>query len=374
MTPAAKPLSIPLRLLAGLIVLAALASCGAAPRGGPVEAEILAAANDPQADFAVYPVTRAALPMIASWPATGPRALSWIGQGQGDLQQRIRPGDSISLRIWDSGDNSLLTAPEQRSADLADALVSPDGTVFVPYIGKVAVAGKTLDEARADMQRDLEAIVPSAQLQLTLRQGRGNSVDLVGGVARPGSYPLPDPGLSVMGLLAAGGGVSPALNNPQIRLVRGQAIHGTSIERLYANPALDTPLRGGDRIFVEEDRRSFLSLGAAGTEAIHPFPKETLTAIEALAIIGGVNDTRADPRGILVLRDYPQAAVGPSGPRLPQVVFTLDLTTADGLFAARHFAVQPGDLVMATESPVANLRTVFGLIGSAFGILQSVEG
>ncbi|MDA0962177.1 MAG: hypothetical protein O2898_04575 [Proteobacteria bacterium] len=138
-------------------------------------------------------------------------------------------------------------------------------------------------------------------------------------------------------------------------------------------PALDTRLTGGDKVFVEEDDRFFLSLGAAGREAEHPFPRDHLTAIEALAIMGGVNDARADPGGVLVLRDYPASAVRAAGPSQRQVVFTLDLTTADGLFAAREFPIHHGDLVMATESPVTNLRTVLGLIGSAFGVVNAVE-
>jgi polysaccharide export outer membrane protein len=50
------------------------------------------------------------------------------------------------------------------------------------------------------------------------------------------------------------------------------------------------------------------------------------------------------------------------------VVFTFDLTSADGLFAARQFQIQSGDTVLATESPVTNARTILGLFGSVFGV------
>ena len=39
------------------------------------------------------------------------------------------------------------------------------------------------------------------------------------------------------------------------------------MERLLADPSLDTTLRGGDKIYVEKDERYFLSLGATGREA-----------------------------------------------------------------------------------------------------------
>ena len=53
------------------------------------------------------------------------------------------------------------------------------------------------------------------------------------------------------------------------------------------------------------------------------------------------------------------------------MVFTIDLTTADGLFSAGQFRIQPGDLVYGTESPVTQARTIFGLIGSAFGVVNT---
>jgi polysaccharide export outer membrane protein len=86
--------------------------------------------------------------------------------------------------------------------------------------------------------------------------------------------------------------------------------------------------------------------------------------------MGGINDDRADPKGILVLREYSadQLVAAASGPNLQQVVFVLDLTTADGLFAARKFAINPNDTVLATESPVTAANTVFRLIGSVFGL------
>ena len=53
---------------------------------------------------------------------------------------------------------------------------------------------------------------------------------------------------------------------------------------------------------------------------------------------------------------------------MQQVVFTLDLTSADGLFAARKFQIQPDDTVLATESPITSAQTVFGLVGAVLGV------
>ena len=369
---------MPIPLFHAFVTLSAcvvLSACANLPRGAAIDTEILAEADDADADIAVYPVTRAFLPSLNSWPTVGEPHLDWLGASRGSYNQLINAGDFLNIRIWDSGQNSLLTAPEQRSVDMARMRVAANGMIFLPYIGKVHVAGKTSDAARMQIQRVLEGVVPSAQVQLSVDSGRMNSVDLVGGVARPSSYPMPDLNFSVLNLIAAGGGVMPGLSNPQIRLVRRGQIYGTSIERLFAEPSFDTRLVGGDKVIVEEDRRYFLSIGATGTEALHPFTKDRISAMDALSIVGGVNDNRADPQGILILREYPSEAVGPGkrGPRMERVVFTVDLTDTDGLFSARNFDIQSGDLVMATESPVTSIRTILGLIGAGFGIIRAVS-
>lgn len=366
-----------MRLLFALFAVSCLTflpvACGRLPGGAPASEEITRTSGDEDAGFALYPVTRAFLPTVAQWPATGKQErLNWIGASHGAKTQIIQPGDLLTLRIWDSSENSLLTSTEQKMVQLQDVRVAANGTIFMPYVGNVNILGLTPELAREELQVELEAIVPSAQLQLNMVEGRNNSVDLVSGVAQPGTYPMPNRNYSVMGLISAGGGISSNLNNPQIRLVRGRSIYGTSVDALLNDPAKDTLLRGGDRVFVEEDERYFLSFGATGTEDLHIFSKDEVSAMDAMSIAGGFQDSKADPQGLLILREYDDAAVAPGvrGPRQTRVVFTLDLTSADGLFSARNFQINPGDLVMATESPVNDALTISNLIGNFFGVFS----
>lgn len=358
-------------VLLGLCLV--LAACGRLPSGGPVAEQIVEDADAPNPELAIYPVNRAFLPTVATWPATGDQEeLRWIGTSRGARTQIIQPGDLLTLQIWDSGDNSLLTSPEQKVIPIANVEVAANGTIFMPYVGNISVIGLTPDLAREQLQSALEAIVPSAQVQLSHSEGRFNSVELIGGVARPGTYPMPDRNYTILSLLSDGGGVRIDLNNPQIRLVRGGTLFGTSVERLLDNPGLDTLLRGGDQVFIEEDDRYFLSFGATGVEALHIFTKDRISAMDAVAIMGGVNDNRADPQGLMILREYPAAAVRPGvrGPRNTRVVFTINLTQADGLFSARNFQINPNDLVMATESPINDALTISNIIGNFFGVFS----
>ncbi len=353
-----------------MVAVLGLAGCEQLPRGAAVEREIVAAADGEAADFAVYTVDRALLAILQDWPDTGAHRYGWIPTSGGARTQVIASGDVLEVTIWDSNESSLLSADGQRQVQIQSLTVAPDGTVFVPYVGNTQVSGLTLQLAREHLQDEIDLVVPSAQVQLTLVEGRTNSVDLVGGVSAPGAYPLPDRNYTVLNLLAAGGGVQPSLVNPQIRLRRGGNIYGTSVERLYASPNLDTLLHGGDQVIVEEDRRYFLSLGAAGQQSQHPFTQDRVTALDAMAIVGGVDSRRGDPGGILILREYPASAVRPDerGPSQARVVFSLDLTSADGLFSARNFHIHDGDLVLVTESPITSAQTIFGLVGSVFGL------
>jgi polysaccharide export outer membrane protein len=355
-----------------LLVMAVtgLAGCEMLPRGAAVEREIVRASDGEVTDFSVYQVDRDFLPVVADWPYTGERRLGWIPTSGGARTQVIAPGDELEITIWDSNENSLLSAEGQRAVQIQSLTVAPDGTVFVPYVGNTRISGLTEQLAREHLQDEIDMVVPSGQVQLSLVEGRTNSVDLVGGVNAPGSYGLPDRNYTVLNLIAEGGGVQPSLVNPQVRLIRGGEIYGTSVARLFESPDLDTLLHGGDQVIVEEDRRYFLSLGAAGSQSQHRFPQDHVSALDAVSIIGGVESRRGDPGGVLVLREYAADDVRPdtAGPDQTRVVFTVDLTSADGLFSARNFRIHPGDLVLVTESPITSAQTIFGLVGSVFGL------
>lgn len=366
------------RLLPVLLVTI-LAACGTLPRGAGVQSEVLSStdkdAEGQPTDFAVEPITRASLARYASWPAVGGAGLGWINRVDQPDTRIIAPGDTVSVTVWTTEDNGLLTAPGQRFVSLPAMQVASTGKVFLPYVGHIPVSGMSPDRARENIQEAYLAVSPSAQVQLSLTEGRQSTVSLVGGVGSPGAYPLSDQDVTLLEMLAQAGGVAQGLENPQLRLQRGSRSYGIALERLLADPAFNTTLQGGDRIFVEADRRYFLSLGAAGSRAQHAFPQEEVSALDALSIIGGLSDARANAQGILILRGYPDAVVRPdgTGPRNARTIFTLDLTSADGLFSAGEFAIQDGDLIYATESPIVGTRTVFALIGSVFGLANQAD-
>ncbi|MEH7828683.1 polysaccharide biosynthesis/export family protein [Gemmobacter denitrificans] len=359
-----------LLLTAGLSLLSA---CGDLPGGGPSAAQVLKGADEENASFAVEFVTRDSLQRLKQWPRKGgPAVAGWISRERGPASQLVEPGDTLDLAIWDNGESSLLTQSGQKVVDLKAIRVNSAGEVFLPYVDRVHIAKMTPDAARDAIQQEFADIIPTAQVQLSHTPGRQSSVDLVSGVAKPGNYPMPDRDMTVLALLALGGGISDGLKNPQVRLMRGGKLYGISAEKLLASPQFDTTLRGGDKVFVAEDDRYFLALGAAKTEAQIRFPQDNLNALDAASLAGGLNDARANPKGVLVLRDYDSRHLRAdgTGPTKERTIFAIDLTTADGLFSAGEFRIEDRDLVLVTESSINKTDTVLGIIGQSLGLAR----
>ncbi|WP_435257281.1 polysaccharide biosynthesis/export family protein [Thioclava sp. FR2] len=366
-------MSVIIRSLAIMISFAALAACDL-PRGAALSSEILKERDAENPDFQVVEVNKAILDNVNGWPrASATSGRGWLPAARGPESQIIRSNDLVSVTIWDNEPNSLLTPVGSKSITLPAMVVAADGTIFLPYVEKVVVRGQTPDAARETVQSAFSEIAPSAQVQLSVQQGQGNAVDVVSGVAKPGTYPLPDRNSTILSVIAQAGGMLHGMRNPLVRLIRDDKTYEISAERLMSDANLNTVLRGRDKVVVEEDRRYFTALGATGSERLVPFEKASISALEAMSIIGGLSDSRADPKGVLILREYSQAQVRQDGggPNNTRVVFTFDLTTAEGLFAARGFQVAHKDTVLATESPVVAAGTILGLLGSAFNVANA---
>lgn len=365
--------SLPRIAALSLSVLALLAGCGAPPQGvGEVE-EILAGAADPAADFAVVPVTRQTLPMIAAWPGQPSRVATsgWLPRGSaGAKEPVIAVGDRLDVAIWSNEENGLLTVGGQKSTPLPNLRVSTDGTLFLPYAGSVQVAGLTVDAARQTIQDQLVTIMPSAQVLVNHETGQENSVQVVSGLPQSGVVGMPDRNFTVLDLIATAGGVPPAMVNPQVRVQRGSKLYGIAFDDLLQNPTLDAVLLPGDRIFVQPEQRYFLSFGALAKEAQIRFPTAKVSALDAVSLIGGLDEYRANPKGVLVLRDYPASAVrnDGSGPNRQRMVFVFDLVSADGLFSAGDFQIQDKDLVLVAQSPLLNDTAIMAFISDVLGL------
>ena len=359
---------------AAVLVAAALAGC-TLPRSGPTAGEIKAAARAPVGDMHIVNVT----PSIAA-AARSSETLAFsetFVTAAPVSSDTIRPGDALSVTVWENVDAGLLAGVGQKVTALDRIQVDESGQIYVPYAGRLQAAGMTPDALRAEIVAKLESQTPDPQVEVARVAGDGATVSVMGGVRDPGVYPIETPTRRLSAMLAHAGGVVLVPDVAQIQMERGGKTGRIWLQDLYDNPRLDVALRAGDRIIVEEDRRSFTALGATENQSRVNFNKRDMSALEAIAAAGGLNGNAADPTGIFVFRSEPSSIANRILGRSDlvgeqQVAYVLDLTKPDGLFSARQFIIRNNDTVYVTEAPFAAWSRVLGTGATVVSLAGSV--
>ncbi len=368
--------SLTRRLARGASLAATLALLGACalPSSGPNKAEIFAGSVLEGGDAFIFTVTDRVNRIAGVQPALGFSAgFANAGELGSDV---IAPGDTLGLTIWENVDDGLLVPLGQNATALEEVQVDGAGFIFVPYAGRIRAAGNTPEAIRRIITEKLNEQTPEPQVQVRRLAGDGSTVSIVGAVGAQGVYPIERPTRTLSAMLAAAGGVQIEPEIAQVTLVRGNHSGSIWFDDLYDHPGHDIALRGGDRIIVKQDTRSFTALGATGAQNRVPFQTQSLSAIEALAQVGGLSTTAADPTGVFVFRNEPEeiaeALLGGTEDLtgVQRVVYVLDLTKPNGLFMARDFAIRDGDTVYVTEAPFVQFNKV---IAAATGTLSAAN-
>ena len=363
------------------MLLVSTAACGL-PRSGPNKAEIFKGSVLREGDAFIVTVNPRVTRATAVIPALG---FSSAFQNAGVVgSDTISPGDTLGLTIFENvRDDPLLGNTGQRVSALTEVQVDGQGYIFVPYAGRIKAAGQTPDGLRQAITRKLDAQTPDPQVSVQRLAGDGSAVSVQGAVGANGVYPIERPTRTLSAMIARAGGVAIEPEVAIIRVTRGKETGSIWLQDLYANPSLDVALRPGDKIVVERDTRAFVALGATGAQNRVPFETQTLSAIEAIAIVGGLNTNLADPTGVFVFRNEPaeiaNAVLGRKDLQGDQrMVYVLDLTQPTGMFEARDFIVRDGDTVYVTEAPFVQwqktLSAITGTVGAADSVASAGTG
>ncbi len=363
------------RIAAALCIIVGLAGC-TLPRSGPDKNEIFEGSVQRQGDAFVIEVNDRVTRATALVPALG-FSSSFINAGVVG-SDTIAPGDTLSLSIWENSDVPLLGAQGQTSSVLSEVQVDGAGFIFVPYAGRVRAAGNTPEALRKIVTEKLDTQTPDPQVLISRVAGDGSSVTVAGDVAGQGIYPIERPSRTLSGMLAEAGGVTSELEVSQVNIIRGGKTERVWLTDLYKNPAFDIALRGGDRIVVEEDRRAFTVLGATGAQSRVDFDTQTISAIEAIALVGGLNSNLADPTGVFVFRNEPaeiaNTVLGRSDLQGAQrMIYLLNLTEPNGMFQARDFVIREGDTVYVTEAPYVRWQKTLTAVTGPLNTVASVD-
>ncbi len=352
-----------------------VASCGL-PRPGPNKREIFAGSVLNQGDafiVSVNPRVTRATSVVPSFGFTDSfRKAGLVGS------DTLAPGDVLGITIFENvKDDPLLGNTGQRVSALQEVQVDGQGYIFIPYAGRIKAAGQTPEGIRSAITRKLDTQTPDPQVTVSRLAGDGSSVSISGAVVAPGVYPIERPTRTLAAMLAKSGGVSIEPATAIVRVTRGRQTGKVWLKDLWENPRLDIALRPGDQIVIEKDQRRFTALGATGAQALVPFESETLSAIEAIATVGGLQTMAADPTGVFVFRNEPaeiaNAVLGRSDLKGDQrMVYVLDLTRPTGMFEARDFLIRDGDTVYVTEAPYVQWNKTLSALTGATGTVSNI--
>jgi len=356
------------RSVALFAVLGTAAGCSLLPRTGPNKSEIFAGSVQREGDAFVVAVNDRVTRATALVPSLG---FSSGFTGAGTLgSDTINPGDTLGLTIWENVDDGLLADQGVNATVLEEVQVDGSGFIFVPYAGRVRAAGNSPEAVRRIITEKLKDQTPDPQVEVRRVAGDGSTVSLMGAITGQGVYAIERPTRTLSAMIARAGGVTVEPEIAKITVLRGANKSTIWFQDLYSNPSYDIALRGGDRILIEEDTRSYTALGATGTQSRVPFESQTLSALEAIAQVGGLRSNASDPTGVFVFRNEPAEIANTVLGRADlvgaqRVVYVLDLTKPNGMFMARDFVIRDGDTLYVTEAPFTQWnKTISALTGS----------
>lgn len=362
------------RMVALLVLVLGLASCDVLPRSGPNKQEIYAGSVQREGDAFVVAANDRVTRATAVVPSLG-FSSDFLNAGQVG-SDTVRPGDVLGVAIWENVEQGILASAGAPAA-LQEVQVDGSGFIFIPYAGRIKAAGNTPEAIRRIVTDKLATQTPDPQVLITRVAGDGATVSITGAVSAQGVYAIERPTRTLGAMLARAGGVAVNPEVAVVKIIRGHTTGKIWYQDLFEDPRLDIALRNGDRILVEADTRAFTALGATGTQTRVNFSTQTLSALEAIAQVGGLNPTLADPTGIFVFRNEDAVIANNVLGRTDLVgaqrmVYVLNLTEPNGMFTARDFVIRDGDTVYVTEAPYVQWAKVITALTGTLGAAESL--
>ena len=362
------------RLIALGLVALTVSGC-ALPRLGPTRNEIFAGSVQENGDAFVVDVNQRVIEATSVVEALG--FSSSFRNAAGTSTDAIQPGDVLTLTVYENVEDGLFSEGANAGV-IEEVQVDGSGFIFVPYAGRVRAAGNTPNALREMLTRSLDETTPDPQVVVRRASGDGATVAVAGGVGSQGIVPLERPTRSLTGVLAAAGGVAIEPEIARVTVVRGGHRGTVWFDDLFSHPQLDIAMRAGDRVLVEEDTRTYTAIGATGTQARVPFESRTISAMEALATVGGLNAALGDPTGVFILRNEPEEIARHVLGRddihgAQRMIYVINLTEPVGLFEARDFIIRDEDTIYVTTAPFSRFSQVLGSITGTAAAVGSIS-
>lgn len=294
---------------------------------------------------------------------------------------RVGPGDVLQVSIWEAPPAALFgsVASDSRAGSMSsqvtslpEQMISHEGHITVPFTGAIVAAGKSPQQIEAEIARQLKGKANQPQIMVRVIRNATSNVTVVGEVAQSQRMALTAKGERLLDAIAAAGGVRQPVNKVTVQLVRGTKVASMPLDRVVQAPADNVLLAPGDVVTVNFQPLSFTALGATGKNEEINFEAQGISLAQALARAGGLQDSRADARGVFVFRfEDPNAldAELRDGPMTPDgrapVVYRLDLKNPASLLVAQNFPMRNKDVMYVANAPAAELQKFMNIVTSS---------
>ncbi len=194
----------------------------------------------------------------------------------------IGPGDDLLVRLW---------GPESFNSRLT---VDRSGSIYIPRVGAIHVAGLRFDELEAQVSKELSRTYRNFNLTVNLGRLRSIQVYVVGEAQQPGAYTVSSLSTVLNALFASGGpNVQGSLRHIQVRRV-GQSLPEFDLYDFVrrGDKSHDIPLEQGDTIVIPPVGAQVALGGSVRHPAIYELANET-TLEDVLKLAGGFSATAA---------------------------------------------------------------------------------
>jgi polysaccharide export outer membrane protein len=250
------------------------------------------------------------------WPLVAAAVLVGLGAAAGlpraQTAYKIEPDDEIKIEVWEK--------PELTRA----STVLSDGTVTLPLIGEVRVAGSTPSELEEELARKFSLYdrqITAVSIAVTAYNSK--SIFVLGEVAKPGKYarwPMP----TLWDLLREAGGPTESAYLGGVQVIRKGATGERNITTVDLNqiwgrgvPTNLPELEPDDTVIVPKKvveqtwPNVIYVLGAVKTPGV--YQKEAAIDLVGALLLAGGPSAAADMRKVTIVRR------GPNSPRTIEV-------------------------------------------------------
>ena len=369
----------------GICLALLCAGCSNLPSQGPSAVQVIQESSyesqGVQPRYLVTDMTPQAASIVAREPNT--TLVGTFGSaGGGATSPVIGIGDSVSVTVWEaaagglfSSASSLGVAAGAHSATVPEQTVGRDGSITVPFAGRIRVAGDTTARAEQKIVAELKGKAIEPQALVTVPRNVSNTVTVTGEVTNGARVPISGKGDRLLDVIASAGGVRAPVHEVFIALSRGNKTASVPMQALLKRPQENIFVRPNDVLTVVREPQTFTAFGATGKNALVTFDAIGITLEEALAKAGGLLDNQADPQGVFLLRMEPASIARQLDPAFPiepgmrfvPVVYRINLKDAATYFVARTFPVKNKDMMYVASAPSTELAKALQIFSSFYG-------